>query len=185
MGAILDHFTGGKSEAEHKIRNWFGVMQQIHYDEKSGGVRMDDQGNFLTTREELQEIYDLGMKFFDYYGDETIDEYNCNRRREVDEHHNRPTKTKSNKKNYPGWIYLLRGENGLYKIGMTKRTPDQRLAEFSPKLPFDSLLVDTIESQDAVRLELEIHERFADKRVRGEWFALNQEDLNWFIHLPH
>ncbi len=78
-----------------------------------------------------------------------------------------------------GFIYILRADNGLVKIG---RTIDiqRRLNTFNSQLPYDLEVIKIIESDDCSNLELEFHNQFADKRVRGEWFALTPKDLEVF-----
>lgn len=90
----------------------------------------------------------------------------------------RQTKTPLRHHQHPaGYVYILKG-NGLYKIGLSTRKPDARIAEYSPKLPFSTELVKVIESNNCHALEKELHRRFRSKHVRGEWYALTSEDLN-------
>ena len=77
----------------------------------------------------------------------------------------------------PGHIYLLKA-NGLHKIGRSKDV-DRRMGQIQPKLPYASELVLSAKVADAAAAERMLHERFADRRVRGEWFSLNDIDLNW------
>lgn len=90
--------------------------------------------------------------------------------------------TKENRvKGGSGWVYAIasKEDRSLVKIGMTRRTPDERLNQLRPKLPFETELICTIPSDDVIGLERYIHERFADKRVNGEWFRLDYEDVTW------
>lgn len=79
-----------------------------------------------------------------------------------------------------GFVYILDGGNGLYKIGMSK-TPKIRIRTLGVCLPFDLVTVCLIGSDDYITLEQELHDVFASKRVRGEWFRLNNDDLEWLI----
>ena len=67
---------------------------------------------------------------------------------------------------------------GYYKIGRAKKL-DQRVKRFEIKLPFEIELVCSVHSDDYVALERALHERFADRRVNGEWFALTQADIDY------
>lgn len=79
------------------------------------------------------------------------------------------------KRSTAGYVYLIRcGEH--YKIGITK-TVSRRLTQFSTKLPVKPELVCSIPSPDMYTLEKELHNRFADKRSNGEWFALDDNDV--------
>ena len=74
------------------------------------------------------------------------------------------------------YVYFLLG-NGLYKIGKTTRQPEERLKDYSPKLPFETELVKVIKTKNCTKLERELHRRFKAKHVRGEWYALTADDL--------
>lgn len=81
-----------------------------------------------------------------------------------------------------GYVYLLRNDEGLYKIGRTK-DPDDRMATFKLSLPFRVKYEHLIECSDAVAGERALHKRFAAKRLRGpngehtEWFELTPTDV--------
>ena len=74
-----------------------------------------------------------------------------------------------------GFVYIVHS-NGAYKIGHAKIV-DKRIEQISPVLPFPVELVIAIAADDRYALERELHERFADKRLNGEWFVLTEEDL--------
>lgn len=75
----------------------------------------------------------------------------------------------------PGFVYLLRAENGLCKIGRSQ-DPDARLGTFGV-FPIAVTLIHRIETNDMVWLERHLHRFFAEFRVRGEWFGLSQMQL--------
>lgn len=76
------------------------------------------------------------------------------------------------------WVYLVGNKKEQrYKIGMTKRTPDERVVEFSPKLPFETEILARCPTGNAYQLERELHEMFDEKRLRGEWFRLSDGDV--------
>ena len=76
-----------------------------------------------------------------------------------------------------GWVYVLRAGE-YYKIGRSK-TPKQRYEELATLPPWPTEMVHTIETKDRCQLEAELHSKFADKRKRGEWFELDEEDVTW------
>lgn len=82
----------------------------------------------------------------------------------------------SDSKNDLGYVYFLKAENGLTKIGCTNdvKTRMRAIAAMSPER---LLLVGTIKTLNKYRLESELHEKHADKREHGEWFSLSDEDL--------
>lgn len=77
-----------------------------------------------------------------------------------------------------GYVYLIQSTSGAYKIGRTVN-PDNRLATFSVKLPFEVEYVCVIQCDDMYYLERQLHAHFADKRVNGEWFNLSPDDVDY------
>lgn len=77
-----------------------------------------------------------------------------------------------------GIIYVMRlGEN--YKIGKASLT-FTRLGEYTklPEIP-EYICVGVV--LNTLCFENEMHELFKEKRIRGEWFALDNKDLNKLI----
>lgn len=76
-----------------------------------------------------------------------------------------------------GYIYLLEEPiNHWYKIGMSRDT-NKRIKGL--RLPFKVTMLHSFPSDDVAQVEQYLHEKFADKRLHGEWFALTPEDVNW------
>jgi len=80
-----------------------------------------------------------------------------------------------------GFVYVFQGA-GYYKIGYSQRPPQRRL-QISPKLPFELSVVCVVESLRAQSLESQLHVRFKDKHLRGEWFRLDDDDLAYIKSL--
>lgn len=80
------------------------------------------------------------------------------------------------KKKKSGFIYLVRANTGEFKIGYSVDV-QKRLKAFSVQPPFEYELVHAIPVDDMVQAELMLHEKFLDKRIRGEWFKLSDEDI--------
>lgn len=81
-------------------------------------------------------------------------------------------------KQVPGFVYLVKSPTGFYKIGRTKN-PEKRIKSFEVKLPFEVELDALIPTVDMYRLEADLHQRFAEKRGQGEWFALTPDDVEY------
>ncbi len=74
-----------------------------------------------------------------------------------------------------GFVYLLRSQNGLCKIGMTI-DPITRIRAL--ELEHGTLeKLALIECDDRWALEHKLHVLYADKRHHLEWFSLSQEDI--------
>lgn len=78
-----------------------------------------------------------------------------------------------------GFVYLVRGHPGEYKIGRTNLV-DRRVSELGAISPIEPTLEHEIKTDDPVGVEAYWHARFADKRLRGEWFRLNAADVKAF-----
>lgn len=90
----------------------------------------------------------------------------------------KPVHKKESTKILRGFVYLLKSSTGHYKIGRTAN-PKNRLKTFGVKLPFETEFIALIESENMFALEAELHERYAGKRVNGEWFDLSREDIEY------
>lgn len=95
----------------------------------------------------------------------------------------RGKKSKGKQRTTTGFVYLLRTEQGHYKIGKTVN-PQSRKKTFGVRLPFAVEYVVTIKTDDYTRLEKLLHQRFAEKRMRGsEFFALTSDDVQFILSL--
>lgn len=78
-----------------------------------------------------------------------------------------------------GYVYFIQEDYaGRIKIGKTVNL-DQRMENFGVKLPFELELIHYVESNNHHYTEKLFHIHFNDKRVNGEWFELNEEDMAW------
>ena len=74
---------------------------------------------------------------------------------------------------YLHFVYVIRQLNGFVKIGFTK-DPKKRLMSIrgsNPGILIERLFVASIEHEKA------LHAMFSDKRIGGEWFALDGADM--------
>jgi hypothetical protein len=86
-----------------------------------------------------------------------------------------PSFLKSMYKEKKGYVYFLKSEHG-WKIGQTNSL-QRRFKEIKTLLPFELNLEYTIKTSDYVELEKKLHNFFKDKRINGEWFLLNDDDI--------
>src|SRR5688572_19924917 len=80
-----------------------------------------------------------------------------------------------------GSVYVLKC-GSRYKIGISVN-PQQRLKQIQCLWPEPITLIHQIRSPSYKPIERQLHHRFADKRRRGEWFELSDEDLSYIRSL--
>jgi hypothetical protein len=78
-----------------------------------------------------------------------------------------------------GFVYLARGHRGEYKIGRTNLV-DRRIAEIGATSSVELTLIHEIKTDDPAGVEAYWHRRFAESRMRGEWFRLSSKDVAAF-----
>ena len=77
-----------------------------------------------------------------------------------------------------GYIYLVQAVSPYnhYKIGLSKE-PVKRIESMGVKLPFPIEVIHLIQASDRYVAEKSLHNRYAHKRVNGEWFELSEQDV--------
>lgn len=151
--------------------------------ESEGGLRhIGDLGGFIPTRQEWDEIALAIDAWYDGFGDDAIRAHNRSlweavlSRMDPSLAPGRPSeRTRRPRRHQAGFIYVVAG-NGYYKIGRSVDVPN-RLRAFGLHLPFPTELVCWFAVDDTHASERSWHQAFADKRVNGEWFDLDAEDL--------
>lgn len=78
-----------------------------------------------------------------------------------------------------GFVYLVKGHPGEYKIGRTTLV-DRRLSELGATASIKQELVHEIKTDDPTGVEAYWHRRFQEQRMRGEWFRLRSADVKAF-----
>lgn len=73
-------------------------------------------------------------------------------------------------------IYIDTGSGRFYKIGLAKSF-GARFDQHQTSSPFEIRVACCYFVGHMRSEERELHERFADSRVRGEWFRLSADDL--------
>jgi len=86
-----------------------------------------------------------------------------------------------------GYVYFIRKENqNVFKIGMTTNAPETRLKQIQTSTPDRLSIFGVLEANSPRRLESELHERYKEHRIMGEWFRLDPGKLRNFIDShPH
>lgn len=80
-------------------------------------------------------------------------------------------------------VYLICAEidsKKLYKIGYTRRTVDERIREFRTGNASSFYIIDSFQSKWGTKIEARLHKIFRQKKINGEWFDLNDDDIKEF-----
>jgi len=85
-------------------------------------------------------------------------------------------------------IYLISAElvpnQVFYKIGYTKRDVNERIKEFKTGNCSNFEIIYTYTPNDfVVTIEKSLHKHFKDKKIDGEWFKLDKDDILDFPRL--
>lgn len=94
------------------------------------------------------------------------------------EHHYHHVHTRSMPRG--NYVYVIKDIeiSGFYKIGRTNE-PYVRLSTFDVKLPFAIEVITVLQCKNAVHTETALHRTFAHKRHKGEWFRLEDVDIEY------
>ena len=77
----------------------------------------------------------------------------------------------------PGYIYVLSSNDTWFKIGKATVWVVRVVKQLKVQLPFPVVVRYAFKSEDCTRDETALHRRFKSKRLNGEWFSLDEGDL--------
>lgn len=80
-------------------------------------------------------------------------------------------------------VYLICSEiegKNLYKIGYTRREIEKRIKEFKTGNASSFYIVDSFQSEWGTKIESRLHRVFNHKKISGEWFDLDENDIKEF-----
>ena len=82
-----------------------------------------------------------------------------------------------------GYVYFIKVKGkDLFKIGITKQSNVvNRVANIQSSCPYLIELHSYYSSEDCEKEEVELHDRFKDKRTHGEWFNLTLNEVETLL----
>ena len=80
-----------------------------------------------------------------------------------------------------GFVYLMQWEEE-FKIGKAVDV-ERRQKRLSRELDRDITVLHRIFSTDYTRAESDLHRKYADRHLHGEWFALDADDVAWLMSI--
>lgn len=82
-----------------------------------------------------------------------------------------------------GYVYLMRAENGLYKIGRAINIK-VRLDSLNREIPIKVEVLHYFKCKDYAACEAKLHEEHKQHRVKYEWFSLPESVVERIISIP-
>ena len=79
-----------------------------------------------------------------------------------------------------GLIYLITNDYIHYKIGYTNKSINERISSIQTGNSEQIDIIKTFNSIHCSYIEKMLHKQFHDKRIKGEWFELNDNDIKTF-----
>ena len=144
-----------------------------------------DRFGYCIPMQDIQEITDLLQRFMKNRSQEFIDKDNGEIEDARQEEMYRVTfgmgrdemqivnDKQANKRR--GFVYFVQDGEGRVKIGKALNMAT-RMGEYT-KLPTEPKVVHVFESEDYTRAEKIVHDFYKERRLRGEWFMLTDEDM--------
>ena len=81
----------------------------------------------------------------------------------------------------PGFVYLFQA--GIFhKIGVSVN-PSRRLKDITVASPIPVTQICIIRTDNMISLEYELHRKFKQKHHHGEWFVLDDSDIEYIKHM--
>lgn len=79
------------------------------------------------------------------------------------------------------WVYLFEC-NGMHKIGHSI-SPSRRARHLQTGTPHQVVIIHVLRTCFYRHIERQLHDKFYDKRERGEWFRLEPSDVDYICSL--
>lgn len=81
-----------------------------------------------------------------------------------------------------GFVYLICDPegSGFFKIGVTKGSIEKRIKKLQTGNPNEIFIHSFFQTEDPFFFEKQLHFRYRDYHVHGEWYDIPQEELSKF-----
>lgn len=148
--------------------------------DQHGRVFIANTGDYLMSPEDIIEIMNYCKKYLEQIDDSTVKKYNEYLYEERIKERAKEVKVHRSKKNSTALaatkVYvMLNKRNGYYKIGRARNVlhRERTLQAEDP----DTEILFFIEG--TISTETLLHNHFSEQRIRGEWFRLTNEDIEF------
>jgi DNA-binding PadR family transcriptional regulator len=162
-----------KNSNTNFINNKYGVRSSIDSWSKKEFCFFSES----TIKRTLQKLEKIGIIEVEMFNESKMDKtkwYTIN----YDELFEFCQNESKEKLKFHGYVYLIKDLLGHTKIGYTKNIKE-RLEQLKRIKKSELFLIHLLKTSDMVTLESFFHKKFDSKRVEGEWFKLNQADIEY------
>ncbi len=139
-------------------------------------ICVDNNGNIMN-KKEMQKVVDYFTYSIKNIDEQSIVDAQIEFLLEAINDYNKPIKSEA-KKTKKGYVYLIKGENGRYKIGFSI-DPKRRNKELCLSSSEKHTLIHSFYRIDPYLAEQELHKKFYSKRTHTEWFNLSIKDVSF------
>lgn len=160
-------------ELTNLTNNRFGVAFCI----EDGMLHLHSSSGFLMPIREIKKIVSFLEYTIENFDEKKSIENEIKDIKEWIEYKKKPI-IKEEKKVKEGYVYLVIGENGRYKIGCS-RDVEKRIQQLKTSSCENHELVYKFKCKNPYEKEQELHEKFNNKRVHSEWFELTKQDVQF------
>lgn len=84
---------------------------------------------------------------------------------------------KIERRKVPGYVYLLKSDNGLFKIGYSKNVL-ARVKQIQKNTPHSIEIICSIRTDDVRTLEEKLHDKYQAALTKYEWFLLSPQQVD-------
>jgi len=150
-----------------------GIPGQIKLIHHKGHLRLEAAGSgYVLSKEDWYRIKRRVDAFYTSVTSEDIDWLNTEKRKERDQRD----------RVMSGYIYLMQADNGYHKIGRTINL-ETRNKNLMREYPLEIKIVHSFFCRNCVKAEKRLLGMFSEKRLQGEWFSLEQQDIEFITSI--
>jgi len=165
---IIESPDGSRQNEINGLQLWFleqlaeGNGKAIYTkDPRTGRLRLTDEGGeAITMLGECMGVYEVLAPTFS----------------DDEKAHARRIKQKPQMTPHSAGVYILKSLGGLYKIGCSKDLA-KRMSALWSVIPEEFEIFAFAPTREFRPSERYLHSEYQSKRVRGEWFALTEDDI--------
>lgn len=144
----------------------------------NGKTYLFNSAYYLKSREEIEALQKCCAEYLSHIDNSIVSSHNADLLKSRKEERVELIKEIPKKKTVDTFIYLMYNrQSGYYKIGRSKE-PQIRENTLQSQEPTVQLI---FSAPGTCAMEKELHREYHAKRMRGEWFDLTQEDINYII----